>query len=85
MNSHQKQALTFMLKREQGLAYDEPGKDVWSKDTNSKGETMCVVECALLCHESANEISDTPTQSLGIDDNLSHRTFDLVFWQTKWA
>jgi hypothetical protein len=37
MNRHQKQALTFMLRREQGLAYEEPGKDVWSKGTNLEG------------------------------------------------
>jgi len=40
MKSHQKQALTFMLKREQGLAYDEPGKDVWSKGTNVDDHTV---------------------------------------------
>ncbi|KAN0114679.1 SNF2 family N-terminal domain containing protein [Hyaloscypha variabilis] len=40
LHSHQKQALTFMLKREQGLAFDEPGVDVWSKETNSRGKTI---------------------------------------------
>ncbi len=31
-----------MLGREQGMAYHEAGKDVWSKTTNSYGQTWSV-------------------------------------------
>jgi len=31
-SSHQKQALTFMLRREHGWAFDEPYRDVWTRD-----------------------------------------------------
>ncbi|TVY84300.1 putative global transactivator, partial [Lachnellula suecica] len=36
--SHQKQALTYMLGREHGVAYHQTGKDVWSKTTDSTGQ-----------------------------------------------
>ncbi|KAH8588455.1 SNF2 family N-terminal domain-containing protein [Bisporella sp. PMI_857] len=40
--SHQKQALTFMVSREQGMAYHKAGKDIWSKATNSNGQ-ICYI------------------------------------------
>ncbi|KAH7343013.1 SNF2 family N-terminal domain-containing protein [Rhexocercosporidium sp. MPI-PUGE-AT-0058] len=40
LHSHQKQALTFMLKREQGLAFDELGADIWSRETDPRGKPV---------------------------------------------
>jgi hypothetical protein len=35
--SHQKQALTFMLRREQGWAFDSLNKNIWVKEISADG------------------------------------------------
>jgi len=39
---HQKQALTFMLRREQGWAFKDTGKDVWTKKEVNWGPPVYV-------------------------------------------
>jgi hypothetical protein len=41
-SSHQKQALTFMLRREQGWAYDMSEEDIWSKVIGVDGRIASV-------------------------------------------
>lgn len=38
--SHQKQALTFMLRREGGWNFEEAGKDVWERERDQTGRSM---------------------------------------------
>lgn len=39
IDRHQKQALTFMLRREEGWAVNGSCKDIWRKDDYENGET----------------------------------------------
>ena len=38
--SHQKQALTFMLRREAGWDFTGPNKDIWEKESESTGKIL---------------------------------------------
>ncbi len=38
--SHQKQALSFMLQREQGWQLDGRGKDIWSQGIDQNGQAV---------------------------------------------
>jgi SWI/SNF-related matrix-associated actin-dependent regulator of chromatin subfamily A3 len=51
-NSHQKQALTFMLRREQGWAMDEASNDIWTK-RNQFGVRRYQNNITGACHDIA--------------------------------
>jgi hypothetical protein len=38
--SHQKKALTFMTKREEGWQYDGSNEDLWVKEVDETGQIM---------------------------------------------
>jgi hypothetical protein len=40
--SHQKKALSFMMKREQGWACDGSMEDLWAKEVDETGQLTCV-------------------------------------------
>jgi SWI/SNF-related matrix-associated actin-dependent regulator of chromatin subfamily A3 len=41
--SHQKQALTFLLRRERGWAMDDTERDIWTKEKDGYGRTRLVL------------------------------------------
>lgn len=46
---HQKQALTFMIQREEGWAFENGSRDVWSRQKNSYGRSRYVTNLHSQC------------------------------------
>jgi hypothetical protein len=61
-----------MLRREQGWAYDDPGKDLWSKETNISGRILYVAY--VVVNVTANIALGIVTMLQGFGSNLYRQT-----------
>lgn len=75
--SHQKQALTFMLRREKGLVMEGSHTDIWKKTEDRDGHTMYG-----LCNQHTSLLLialDIPTSSPINNKTLHHLSFGAAF------
>lgn len=74
-----------MLKREQGLALDEPGGDVWSREKNRDGDVSYIYQPNELEMCRSNFRLATSTMSQENLEQLNPPTFELVFLPIVWV
>lgn len=81
---HQKQALTFMLRRERGWNMDPDNRDIWAREMDARGRVGHVAQ-DFCCKTWLTRCTDTGTTSADFTKMSRRKTSVVVFLPTTWA